>query len=106
MGKEKQTGRLCALTSRMNSLIRLITSKTWKISNQVTWLTPERGSEPTKSQMVNQKTILLLMVNTRTKHSLIKSSKNVTNNGSNLLTAKLNQVWQSKTQLSKVQRAR
>ena len=32
--KEKQTGRLCALTSRMNSLIRSITSKTWKISNQ------------------------------------------------------------------------
>ena len=51
----------------------------------VIWLIPESGSEPTKSQMVNQKITLLLMVNTRIKHSLIKSLKNVINNGNNLL---------------------
>ena len=60
-------------------------SRKYKYYFSVTWLIPESGSEPTKSQMVNQKTISLLTVNTRTKHSLIKSSKNVTNNGSNLL---------------------
>merc|ERR1712168_231671 len=56
--------------------------------------------------MVNQKIILLLMVNTRIKHLPIKSLKNVTNNGNNLLMAKLNQVWQSKTHQSMAQRAK
>ena len=32
--KEKQIGKLCALTSRMNSLTRSIILKTWKTSNQ------------------------------------------------------------------------
>ena len=53
--KEKQTGRLCALTSRMNSLIRLITSKTWKISNQGKLSIYISPLYPSSAQILTQK---------------------------------------------------